>query len=515
MAPKGGGGPKTFEVKGPCIGIDLGTHSSAVAVLRSEAPSVVANAQGSHTTPSVVAFVDAEQLVGEVAVQQAVKNASNTVVEAKRLLGRRHDDEDVKKDAARWRFALTKNDGKACVQVQFKGAASVFTPEALCGMVISNLKSSAEAFVHAQVKNCVLAAPIYWNDEQRAALAAAASSAGLTVLRILSEPVAAAMAYDLDKPTEGSKTVAVFNMGSRTCDVSILSVQNGLMRVLGSAEDLGLGGADVDETLVNMCVKDFLRKNKLDPTESHRSLAKIRTACEAAKIQLSQATNAKVSIESAHEGYDLNCAVSRARFDEMNSALFARILPLVGKALETAKVTVEDIDQVILVGGPMRIPKVQALVQQAFPGKELSTSIPPEEAVAIGAAIQAERLMGSTVSSGHALDKTVDMPVTPRAIFVGVEGGAKAQIFPAGTPLPCEEHLSFGVADPSATAALIHIYEGTEKDSQLVSTLSLNGVDAPPIAVTIQIAEDGNLTMHAKDASGMARHNMTVGPCEE
>lgn len=246
-----------------------------------------------------------------------------------------------------------------------------------------------------------------------------------------------------------------------------------------------------------------------------RAIAKIKASCEAAKIILSQATNAKVFVESAHEGIDLNVAVSKARFEEMNSAMFQRIPELVRKALEGSGVSMDEIDRVILVGGPTRIPKVQAIVQAAFPGKEVSSDIPPEEAVALGAAIQAERLVGIEINTSEALNATCDVNATPLGIYIGAEGGAKALVIPQGTALPCEKVVQFEVAG-GASSALVEVFEGADENStRKVATLVLEEIEQSPVIVTLHVDASGELDLHAKDKSGTARHNISVGVAEE
>lgn len=355
----------------------------------------------------------------------------------------------------------------------------------------------------------------HFNDEQRQALVDAAAVSGLTCLRVISEPVAAAMSYDFDKTGAESHCVAVFNMGSMSSDVTILGVQSGLMTLKGFAVDHEIGGTEIDDNLVAFCCKEFARKNKVDPTESARSIAKIKAACEVAKIQLSQSTNTKVFVESAHEGFDMNVAVSKARFESMNDALIGRIPELVRNALDGSNCSLDDIDRVILVGGPTRIPKVQAAVQGAFSGKEVLSTVPSEEAVALGAAIQAERLVGIEVNTEEALNTTSEVSATPMGIYIGVEGGSKALMIAKGTPLPCEKVVKFEVAG-GGPSVVVEVYEGNdEKTTSKVATLVLEEIQASPVTVTIHVDSGGELDLHAKDASGTARHNISIGAKEE
>ncbi|KAJ1493958.1 heat shock protein 70 family [Baffinella frigidus] len=510
---------KAFEVKAPVVGIDLGTHSSSVAVVRGGKPEAVANAQGTHSTPSVVGFLDGELLVGDVACNNAPKNPTNTVVDCKRMFGRKA--EDLAADAKRWKCALTQKDGKIAVQVVHKGQNTAFTAEQIGGHIISNLKQTAESYVHAGVKNAVLTAPAYFDDSQRAALVEAAGHAGITVLRVISEPVAAAIAYDLDQPNPLNpfSTFAVFNIGSRSCEVVVLDVKGGIFSERGAAVDHSFGGDCIDDVLLKWCAEQFKKKHKMDPSETSRSMARLRVGCERAKKQLTLISSTKIEVESAHEGIDFSVSISRAKFDELTSSVTAKATSVVEAALANAKVTAADLAQMLLVGASSRIPRVQALLQAALPGVELQTAIAPEEAAVMGAALQAEALIGHRVTPSAACQISAQVPSTPRDICIGCGPGVDTMLLaPAGTPLPLDLSFSIELQEAGQASMLIEMYEGPpgpQASAQLVAAECLHGIELGPITAHLNIDEAGRLTLHAKDASGASRHNIVVGPHEE
>jgi len=311
-------GGKKVLVQAPVVGIDLGLKASRVAVQRNDNIEVIANPDGNHSTPSVISFNDAEILVGDVALASAATNPTNTVVECKRMLGATAAELDS--DIKRWKFAVgTSKEGKSAAKVQYKNASTTFTGEQLCGHIIANLKASAEAYVHDNVKFCVLTAPAFFTDKQRAALADAASSVGLLVLRVISDPVAAAIAYGLDKEDQEDATVAVFSMGARTCEVAVLQTRGGLLNQIGAASDHSIGGDVVMEIITNWCMDEFKKKHKMDPRESKKSVERFKKACDLAKKQLSQAPQVRIEVESAHEGVDFSVMLSALKMNDLIS----------------------------------------------------------------------------------------------------------------------------------------------------------------------------------------------------
>ena len=369
-------------VSGESVGIDLGTTYSCVGVWQNDKVEIIANDQGQRTTPSYVAFTDTERLIGDAAKNQVAMNPENTVFDAKRLIGRKFDDPSVQSDMKHWPFKLISGtDGKPTIRVQYKGESKTFSPEEISSMVLTKMKQIAEAYLGKEVKNAVITVPAYFNDSQRQATKDAGTIAGLNVMRIINEPTAAAIAYGLDQKG-GEKNILIFDLGGGTFDVSLLSIEDGIFEVKATAGDTHLGGEDFDNRLVEFFTQEFNRKYHKNLTTSQRALRRLRTACERAKRTLSSSTQAYIEIDSLFEGIDFNSQITRARFEELNMDYFRKTMAPVEKVLRDAKLSKSQVDEVVLVGGSSRIPKVQQLLQEFFNGKELCQSINPDEAVA-------------------------------------------------------------------------------------------------------------------------------------
>ena len=379
------------------IGIDLGTTYSCVGVYQHGRAEIIANEQGNRTTPSYVAFTDEERLVGDAAKNQANMNPKGTVHDAKRLLGRKYSDPLVQKDKKLWTFDVEKDEqDKPKVAVEYKGERKTFYPEEISSMVLSKMRDVAAGFVGKDVKDVVVTVPAYFGDAQRQATKDAATIAGLNVLRIINEPTAAAIAYGMDKRSEKERNLLIFDCGGGTHDVTLLSVEDGIFEVKATAGDSHLGGEDLDNILVDHFTKEFKRKSKKDLTGNPKALRRLRTACEKAKRNLSSSTQSSVELDSLHDGEDFLSSITRARFEELCTDVFRRTMEPVQKVLADAKLAKGDVDEIILVGGSTRIPKVQKLLSDFFNGKELCKSLNPDEAVAIGATVQAAILSGET-----------------------------------------------------------------------------------------------------------------------